>query len=327
MEYDDRLKTLDDLLQLYATAADAYRARAEIFAETASLPEADLSVSYRPDDDGSTFELRAVHGRLPPGALHAHTCDEEKALLALRRLGRFDRAAVRAGVSRRLSVGDPAFDEAVYVLDDADETWVRSALGAAEARQAALALIAAGFEVRFHDAGRVIVSASRAHRPKKPLPPAGEVRAWLQHLLALSAAVARLPPSDPGARGHRARLGAPLPLLFASMAAFVGSFLGPAGPHTARDPGCDDGICLACAHPVVGGTEGNVCFWQSPPSHLGLLAGAAIALGIVLFYARRVRGKSNAHVELATAITLPALFFFLSGMGLGSTVDALLFGR
>jgi hypothetical protein len=78
---------------------------------------------------------------------------------------------------------------------------------------------------------------------------------------------------------------------------------------------------------VVGAAQGNLCFWQSPPIKWGLLGGVLVAMGIVLIYGRRLRGTSNAHVVLAQSLFFPVLFFAIAGMGLGSTVDALLFGR
>jgi hypothetical protein len=140
-------------------------------------------------------------------------------------------------------------------------------------------------------------------------------------------AVSAVPLGPSEAGGQRAKMPYPFVLLGASVVAFIASFFGPAGPHTARDVGCDGGICFSCEHPVVGAADGNICFGRSPPAYLGLLGGVLVAIGIVVVYGRRLRGTSNAHVVMAQSLFFPVLFFTIAGMGLGSAIDALLFGR
>jgi len=330
--------TIDELLRTYEAEADARRRAGQGFAETVSLPGGDACVICAIDEERLELDLRVASRtsralEAPPSLpshhtvpLHAAVQDEDESLVAFRALGRMDRWAMRIGLSRRAGLGDHDFDALVYVDTDVPVAWVRSVLASAPARAAVVALATSGMEVRIHGRGAPVVSALRSSSVKKKLPTAAAARSWLASLSVVAYAVSSVPVPGPEAGAQRARMPYPFVLLVASMVVFVASFLGPVGPHSASDPGCDGGICLTCENPVVGG-PGNLCFWQSPPARWGLLGGLLVAIGIFVVHGRRLRGTSNAHVVLLQTVFLPALFFAIAGMGIGSTVDALLFGR
>jgi len=325
--YDSaHLKTnIDELLQSYAREADSRRLARQTFAETARRVDGDACIISQIDEESLVLELRvACQGREDP--LHAISYDEEQSLIALRPLGRVDRWAMRTGLSRRSGLGDPDFDALVYVDADVPGAWVRSMLASTQARAAVVALVTAGLEVRINDRNAPVVSAVRMSSVKKKVPDAAAVRSWLASLSTVAQAVSAMPLAGPEGGGLRARMPYPFILLAVSVVTVVASFFGRSGPHSASDPACDSGICLSCDNAVVG-AAGNLCFLQSPPAKWGLLSGVVVAIAIVLIYGRRLRGTSNAHVVLLQSPFFPVLFFVISGMGIGSTIDALLFGR